>query len=503
MALPLPAFLADKRTARALGAVALVGVLVAVGLGVGGMRPSPGPQPSGAFPFIDCDPDCNVGVFMGPREANEVSVAINPKDEQNIVAAANDYGTPNGDAWVGYYWSRDGGTSWNNSLVPGYRAADTRYPAPCDGGLLPGQGICGFEASGDPVLAADKDGNFFLTGIAFKRDLITGGRTSAVFIAKSTDGGATFPDVQVLFTAVTHAAFHDKEWVATDPKTSDVYVSWSYFSVEAQIAVVHSADSGATWSRPVFASYTTAAELPSVQGSQMEVDNNGTVHLAWVDFKSPAEMRYSKSTDKGRSWSAPQTIGPVTPIDSPQGNSTYRAPTLPDMALDRTNGTYAGSIYVWWPDQAGGDADILQVYSRDGGTTWSNVSRVNNDPEGNGKTQFFPALSVAGNGWVVGVFYDRRDDPANNNLSVYVALSTDGGQSYDTQFNWTDQSFDGEKSKRASGTTFIGDYIGIASTDWFSFGVWCDTRNADNGTTTDVFGAKLLLAPAPPPAKSG
>jgi hypothetical protein len=122
---------------------------------------------------------------------------------------------------------------------------------------------------------------------------------------------------------------------------------------------------------------------------------------------------------------------------------------------------------------------------------------VNNDNESSGASQFFPAVSVAGNGWVVGEFYDRRDDPENRLLSVYFAISFDGGESYPVQINVTDLGFDGDNSRGNNPQGFIGDYLGIASSDWYAIGLWCDTRNADN-SSTDIYSARVLLDVRPP-----
>jgi len=499
MALPGKAGLLLQRPALIIAVFALVGVIF-LAMAVTTGRPSFPPGGNQVYPGLDCDPACNRPAGTGPRPANEVTIAINPTDDRNIVAAANDYGTPNSDAWVGFYTTHDGGKSWNRSLVPGYRPSASPFPLPCGGGLLPGQGICGFEGAGDPVLAVDSEGNFYLAGIAFKRSQITVGQTSAIFVAKSTDGGDTFPDVTVLATAISKVSFHDKEWIAVDPVGGNVYVTWTLFNLFAisQILESHSTNGGQSWTTPKVISETGVRSLSDdTQGSQVEVDNNGTVHVAWIDYTAPEAMKYSSSRDGGSSYSAPRAIAPVTPIASPQGNTTYRTPTMPDMAIDLTNGTYNGSIYIWWPDESNGDADIFQVFSRDGGATWSNVSRVNNDEQGNGKSQFFPAVSVAGNGWVVGEWYDRRLDPNNKLLSVFVGISMDGGQTYDFQFNWTDAMLDGDKSAGASGVGFIGDYLGIASSDWYAVGVWCDMRNFDAGNGTDIYAGKLLLSPPP------
>lgn len=499
MAVPGKAGLLLQRPALLVAVFALIGV-VFLGMAVTTGRPLGPGGGNFAYPAIDCNPSCNRPAGTGPRPANEVSIAINPTDDQNIVAAANDYGTPNSDAWVGFYTTHDGGKTWNRSLVPGYRPSSSPFPQPCAGGQLPGQGICGFEGAGDPVLAVDTEGNFYMAGIAFKRSQVTVGQTSAIFVAKSTDGGNSFPQVTVLATAISKVSFHDKEWIAVDPVNGNVYVTWTLFNLLAvsQILEVHSTNGGQSWTTPKVVSETGVRSLSDdTQGSQVEVDLNGTVHVAWIDYTAPESLKYTSSTDGGNSYSAPRSIAPVTPISSPQGNTTYRTPTMPDMAIDLSNGTYNGSIYIWWPDESNGDADIFQVFSRDHGATWSNVTRVNNDEQGNGKSQFFPAVSVAGNGWVVGEWYDRRLDSNNTLMSVFVGISMDGGQTYDLQFNWTDVMLNGDDSAGASGRGFIGDYLGIASSDWYSVGVWCDMRNAQAGNGTDIYVGKLLLLPPP------
>src|SRR2546430_2026754 len=58
------------------------------------------------------------------RAQNEPSIAVDPRNSNVVVAGSNDYCTQatNSDVWVGYYRSSDGGSSWQDSLVPGYPA---------------------------------------------------------------------------------------------------------------------------------------------------------------------------------------------------------------------------------------------------------------------------------------------------------------------------------------------------------------------------------------------
>src|ERR671934_15208 len=56
------------------------------------------------------------------RQQNEPAVAVDPHNTDVVAAGANDYCTvPNTlDVWAGFYRSTDGGSTWHDSLVPGY-----------------------------------------------------------------------------------------------------------------------------------------------------------------------------------------------------------------------------------------------------------------------------------------------------------------------------------------------------------------------------------------------
>jgi hypothetical protein len=56
------------------------------------------------------------------RQQNEPAASIAPHDPALLTAGANDYCPvpTTGDTWAGFYYSSDRGTSWTNSLLPGY-----------------------------------------------------------------------------------------------------------------------------------------------------------------------------------------------------------------------------------------------------------------------------------------------------------------------------------------------------------------------------------------------
>ena len=120
----------------------------------------------------------------GRRSQNEPTVAVDPHNSQVIVAGANDYCAQivNGDVWAGYYRSADGGSSWQDSLVPGYPADSSAA-----GVASPVHGTCG--AAGDPSQAFDRGGNLFYAFICFNRSKPVNG---GVFVARYIGDGAAY-----------------------------------------------------------------------------------------------------------------------------------------------------------------------------------------------------------------------------------------------------------------------------------------------------------------------
>jgi hypothetical protein len=428
----------------------------------------------------------NVAVTTVEEPNNEPAIAVDPNDPDHIVAAGNDYGTNNGDSWLGYYVSWDGGETWSRDLIPGYMG----------GPISP---LTGFDGAGDAVVCFDSNSNVYISGIAFKRTEnpinpigfgLNLGRASTIFVAKSTDGGETFDQISLLSNSLQVAIrFHDKEWMAVDMNNGNVYVIWAMFTVLSMVNVLLSrtTDGGNTWSVPQIISEYPAFEFGG-QGSTIQVTPDSTVHCFWIDFEQMA-VRYTYSTDNGGSFSQPTSICDVDEIPREGlGDNTYRTPTLLMSGVDLGETNTSGSLYVTWNDDRYGDADILLIYSNDNGQTWSEPVRVNDDKIGNGLDQFFSAVTVSPEGFVHMIFYDRRNDQNNTLVWAYYAVSLDGGETFLINTNISDVPFDGNNAPHP----FIGDYIGIAATNNTAYGIWCDTREGtpDQGST-ELYSARI------------
>lgn len=422
----------------------------------------------------------NIEVTDPNGPANEVAIAINPTDPDNLIAGAKDYTPGPGDyVWAGYYWSTDGGKSWGNGHIDGWP----------DG---PESVLTGYEGSSDPVVCFDGDGNAYYSSLAYNRqpsiDPLTGRLLkNAIWIAKSTDKGATYPEIYIVAETKDLVTFHDKQWFAIDQENGNIYFVWAmYEAATAQIVFTRSTDGGESWSPLLPISLISTSVARGNQGAVISIGPDGIIYVTWIDFDDDT-IKFSYSTDYGQTFSAAAAIADVVPIPSPLPNSEFRTPTLLSMAVDCSNGSNKGAIYIVWNDYRNDDADILLIVSFDGGATWTEPVRVNDDELRNEKDQFFPWVNVSPTGDVHVVFYDRRNDPENYLVGCYYAHSSNDTD-FHTNLRITDFSFDGRYSYHQNGYEFIGDYIGVTSCENKVFPIWCDTRKEE----ADIYTAIIL-----------
>jgi hypothetical protein len=130
------------------------------------------------------DPDCPFQVFgdVTIQRQNEGSMACSSRNPQTCLAAGNDYRlvdlpSPIGaerkvtaDAWLGVFWSRNGGQAWRSTLLPGWKTDDAKVTDMSPQGAPAVNPIAGFQAAADPTVRAGTHGLFYLSGIAFNRD---------------------------------------------------------------------------------------------------------------------------------------------------------------------------------------------------------------------------------------------------------------------------------------------------------------------------------------------
>jgi len=305
--------------------------------------------------------------------------------------------------------------------------------------------------------------------------------------------------------------FEDKELIGCDrtggAHDGNVYVTWARF-FDTQIMVSRSTNGATSFQTP-----QTISDDGGVQWPVPAVGSDGTAYVAWVNY-NPPEIRLDRSFDGGVTWG-----NDITVTDTDTGSTNINGGiwvfSFPAMDCDITGGTYDGRIYISYMDWWANDYDIFLRYSDDQGDTWSSPLRVNNDFIGNGRDQFHPWTCVSDDGVVNVIFYDRRNDPSNYLMDLYLAQSFDGGQSFEPNIRITTVSSDPNAGTARAG--LIGEYIGLAAVSAERVHpVWTDTRLGDQDVFTAVYDTTVasveegspvtelsLRPPFPNPAAAG
>jgi hypothetical protein len=526
------------RPATLVGAIAVATALVLVGVASASIPSNVRVTVDTASSYVSADVMGGTGTYtdatlqrcgVDQRMQNEPTIAIDPRNAQVQTSGSNDYCTvpTNGDAWAGFYRTTNGGSTWTDSLLPGYLQDGSPQGAASP---VHQMALGGAIAAGDPVQAWDNNGRLFYMGNNFNRGVQNGrsndfrDNTGDVWVATyqpsdpsdtSTDGSQYVRTVILAKNTFGVGSFNDKTAIGVDPTTGDVFAAWSEFHGAGcnQINVSRSTDHGATFSTPM----KVSGGLCSNQGPNFAFGPSGQVYLVWQANNGGSKgqnttsngFAFVTSNDSGQSFSKAQIAVDFVPFVSGEfsgngarecGDAPFNCPTgftFPRFDLAYPTITTDGSeiLVAFQAMLPSGQGQIQFTTSTDGGATWSSPTAI--DPQATGH-QFFPWIT-ASDGTITAVYYDSRVDPAYSPtrapcndaagatsacLAVWSSTSTDGGATWthaevtDTLTNPNLEQFGGRL------VPFFGDYIEVAAVGSTIEAVWTDQRDAVVGTET-------------------
>jgi hypothetical protein len=317
-----------------------------------------------------------------------------------------------------------------------------------------------------------------------------GNGPDSVWIERSTNGGISFGPPSMVTGA---NAFQTT--LVVDARTGRLFSSWLQSNPTAThcnlcfaqtglpIVVSYSDDEGRTWSPPAQVSDpgrqrigAPALALDAQGNPAVLYYDYGSDRVDWENLAGTYDAKFSLIVTRSRDRGVTFSPGQVVDADVvPPGRFLVYLPESPGFAIGGD-----GRMVAAWADGRSGESDILARTSSDAGVTWTAPVRVNQDPPGNGVNKDRPAVSVAPDGRIDVLYYDRILDHRGTTSDVFLSSSSDRGRSYSKVQRVSSQSSDravGPQGSPYNTEADFGTRIAVVSADRQAIAVWTDSRS--------------------------
>jgi hypothetical protein len=376
---------------------------------------------------------------------NETSIAINPNNTNELLAASNDYRRGDGGCFPAY--SLDKGRTWNDTALP---SDFTR------GANFGGVGREYWQTCGDPfVIGYDTYGNAYFGGLMFNRG--TPGQppttnnpdsSSAVYVYRSTgnDGASwSFPGTPVVEDYdTTGASLQDKPYGTIDdnrssPYANRIYVTWTDFAVDgsAYIYEAYSSDFGRTFSAPHVVSGdstlcpnnyglgTGHGNCNENQFSDPFVGPNGNLYVVYNNYNNAVssaqdnenQFLLAESVDGGNTFLPPVKVASY--YDLPdcatyQGGRDFGRACVPEKG-STTNSYYRATNYAVGAVNPTAPNQVVVTFG-------SYINKYSNETNGCLPDGFNPATGAN--------LYTGVKTPGACNNKILYSISNNGGATF-------------------------------------------------------------------------
>jgi hypothetical protein len=434
--------------------------------------------------------DTDISALAGDQF--QPSITANPINPNQMFAAGVDAARPGLFAAS----SQNGGLTWTPTDVTDQLASAGGEEA------LPNE-------TPHAVDAFDQFGNLFLAYVAADGETIV--------VAVSTDGGQNFT-VVTHFTETTPVA---DPVLATGPGSNgnggSLWLSYLRdFNFDAGTLVIEAADVTGLGQVGLFSAPVLLPNSTNSSQGGIAIGPSGQALVAWDSQVSQAGNIFVSLNPDGLNnpnhFLTPVLVAgtDVAGFQSVLPQSKEGISPLPQVAWDRSGGTFNNRVYLVFTDADkidDPDTYLAEFYSDNQGATWTGPVEVD---DSNGKaTLFNPSLAVDQSTGAVGVaWYDTRNDPDDTETQFFAAISSDGGQSFNSNeqvsLDFSDATADNLDSNAQKFQ--YGDYTSLAFAGGFFYPAWSDNSRglADNpdippdpdspAAAFDIADARIALA---------
>jgi len=364
----------------------------------------------------------NTSFFEG-----EPFLAINPANPQNIVVAwmAADLST-NFKVAIKSKTSFDGGATWGNQFIQPHQGPTLH--------------------SADVSMAFHHNGTLYLSYVDYHEALDSGG----VYITHSTDGGISWSAPTQVWNGLTEDTVKrplDRPWLAVDNSGTAtdgmLYMTTKpapWIPAPNRPYLKTSSDGGQTWSPYRFVDTTgyLVGNLIAAPMAAVVVAHDGALSIAYPSYLVSQsvypKMLFAKSYSRGATFQYHDLIVNPSSVADTNYKLGYR------LAANQSN---ANQLCFAAVSNKYGDPDIAVSTTADGGLTWSNEVRVNDDSVGNGVAQDMVWASYNSNGDLAIVWRDRRNSAGTGfyqSSDTYCAVSHDNGATFKKNIRLSDMT---------------------------------------------------------------
>lgn len=257
--------------------------------------------------------------------------------------------------------------------------------------------------------------------VLWQEILFTGGSHGGeIFFARSHDGGRRFSTPVNLSNTqggagkgrINKEVWHNGSLDLAVGQGGTLYAAWTEY--DGPLLFSRSDSRGARFSTPIriAGDRGTPARAPA-----LAVGPDRAIYLAWtVGEHADADIHIARSTDDGRTFSAPALVA-----------RTRGYSDAPKLAVDRR-----GTLHVVYAESTGGPferSQVLYTRSGDGGRLFEPAREISSPHPHRGASAAFPALGLNDNDQVV-VLWELFPDPRQRPRGLALAHSADGGQMF-------------------------------------------------------------------------
>jgi len=149
----------------------------------------------------------------------------------------------------------------------------------------------------DPVIDFDGNGNIFFSYLSRTDD--------EIYIIKSSNLGLNWTsELKVSNAGSTHDA--DKEWLTIDRNTNNIYLVWMEYGISTELKFSKSTNSGTSFTQPV----SLVSAVPGVFSPFIAIGNSGSVYITYAilhnhnQSTATFDLKLLKSANYGSSFTA-------------------------------------------------------------------------------------------------------------------------------------------------------------------------------------------------------